>query len=478
MLRGLRPRQGAAHWSGWGSPRHAATLALLRCCAAGRGRGGDLAARNGAGRARAAAVPPNRSLAAGHATNTGSHTRAQPTPDPDHRSERARDPPDAPGSCKHRPSAMAGACRARGGPAASQRRRAPARRAAAAALLPPLHRRRRRGCSASPPRPPRPDRAPPACPPARRGRQEALRAEPGAPRRAARRGPRHDRALLRRAPRPARREPLRLALVRARRDAARARRVVPCHQGGRGADVLPQRGAARRRRRPEQGNGVGVSRRPVGGAGRWGEGGRGGGQTGAGRRGGRRGARRAARLAAWGVGRAARAGLRLPVRWSGRRAAALPRPLSPSPPPGARPRAPSYITCAVQALAAFSDWGWWLYATVPAYGGYKLWTGEGRGGGARLTAGGGREGSSVGRGQAGPARGTPRPAPQPCQRPVPAHTQETAAAAAAPAAPPQGFIYPNFVKAQPRPEEALDDKTRARLERADRRAERRRMKRF
>lgn len=47
-----------------------------------------------------------------------------------------------------------------------------------------------------------------------------------------------------------------------------------------------------------------------------------------------------------------------------------PPPLPPPPPP---PR--SYITCAVQAISAFSDWGWLLYATVPAYAGYKLWAG-------------------------------------------------------------------------------------------------------
>ncbi|KAI8473713.1 MAG: hypothetical protein J3K34DRAFT_410315 [Monoraphidium minutum] len=74
-----------------------------------------------------------------------------------------------------------------------------------------------------------------------------------------------------------------------------------------------------------------------------------------------------------------------------------------------------YITCAVQALAAFSDWGWWLYATVPSYGCYKLWT---------------------------------------------------------------GFIYPNFIKARPDPDSMIDDKTRARLDRANQRAERRRVKRF
>ena len=78
-----------------------------------------------------------------------------------------------------------------------------------------------------------------------------------------------------------------------------------------------------------------------------------------------------------------------------------------------RPR--SYITCAVQAISAFSDWGWWLYATVPAYGGYKLWS---------------------------------------------------------------GFIYPNFIKSKPNTDDLIDDKARAKMERADRRAERRRVKRF
>jgi hypothetical protein len=73
------------------------------------------------------------------------------------------------------------------------------------------------------------------------------------------------------------------------------------------------------------------------------------------------------------------------------------------------------VTCAVQAVAAFSDWGWWLYAVVPGYGFYKLWT---------------------------------------------------------------GILYPYFIKPRPKQEETIDDATRARLERADRRAERRRVKRF
>lgn len=73
-----------------------------------------------------------------------------------------------------------------------------------------------------------------------------------------------------------------------------------------------------------------------------------------------------------------------------------------------------YITCAVQALAAFTDKGWWLYASVPAYGLYKLW----------------------------------------------------------------GFVYPNFIKKKPEGEGELDEKTRAKLERTERRSERRRMKRF
>ncbi len=69
----------------------------------------------------------------------------------------------------------------------------------------------------------------------------------------------------------------------------------------------------------------------------------------------------------------------------------------------------------MQFISAFSNWGWWLYALVPAYGGYMLWT---------------------------------------------------------------KLIYPHFLKNKPRQEEELDDKTRARFERADKRAERRRVKRF
>lgn len=75
----------------------------------------------------------------------------------------------------------------------------------------------------------------------------------------------------------------------------------------------------------------------------------------------------------------------------------------------------SYVTCAVQAVSAFTNWGWWIYAAVPAYGGYMLWT---------------------------------------------------------------SIIYPYFIKSKPNTEDTIDEKTRAKMERADRRAERRRMKRF
>ncbi|GBF96448.1 hypothetical protein Rsub_09247 [Raphidocelis subcapitata] len=76
-----------------------------------------------------------------------------------------------------------------------------------------------------------------------------------------------------------------------------------------------------------------------------------------------------------------------------------------------------YITCAVQALACLTGWAWWLYALLPAYGSYLLYT---------------------------------------------------------------KVIGPAWSKSKSNSggEDALDDKTRARLERADRRAERRRVKRF
>lgn len=47
----------------------------------------------------------------------------------------------------------------------------------------------------------------------------------------------------------------------------------------------------------------------------------------------------------------------------------------PTPHPNNNNHQTSYITCAVQVLAAFTDKAWWLYAAIPAYGAYKLWTG-------------------------------------------------------------------------------------------------------